>query len=318
MKLKQLEYLLKIVECGSITRAARELYISQPSLTKSIVSLEEEYNIQILIRKPRGVELTSDGKNFVYYARSVLAAANALEQNFTDMQGTPRSRLFLATQQLDFVHDLFFRTYLQNQDKRVHYNLVETDRNDVTRQVLSGNVDLGLLVRNVADAKTFLVNAEAKRLSVHSISRSGVYAAVGPYSPFYNRQIITFEEAENCPQLVLDMEAQATQNLYFDNVSNHFNTDKIIFVNSIRACEQFLVQSELLLFVAKWAEGCFRDPRIRVIPVEYSDGENPGEEINELLWIKRAGEPLNFTEYQFLRLLYHRFGKEEDLNELLP
>ena len=283
-----------------------------------LATLEEEYNIQILIRKPRGVELTSDGKNFVYYARSVLAAANALEQNFTDMQGTPRSRLFLATQQLDFVHDLFFRTYLQNQDKRIHYNLVETDRNDVTRQVLSGNVDLGLLVRNVADAKTFLVNAEAKRLSVHSISRSGVYAAVGPYSPFYNRQIITFEEAENCPQLVLDMEAQATQNLYFDNVSNHFNTDKIIFVNSIRACEQFLVQSDLLLFVAKWAEGCFRDPRIRVIPVEYSDGENPGEEINELLWIKRAGEPLNFTEYQFLRLLYHRFGKEEDLNELLP
>ena len=50
VKLKQLEYLLKIVECGSITKAARELYISQPSLTKSIVSLEEEYRIQILIR----------------------------------------------------------------------------------------------------------------------------------------------------------------------------------------------------------------------------------------------------------------------------
>ena len=318
VKLKQLEYLLKIVECGSITKAARELYISQPSLTKSIVSLEEEYKIQILIRKPRGVELTSDGKNFVYYARSVLAAANALEQNFTNLQGTPRSRLFLATQQLDFVHDLFFKTYLQNQDKRIHYNLVETDRNDVTRQVLSGNVDLGLLVRNVADAKTFLVNAEAKRLSVHSIGRSGVYAAVGPYSPFYNQKKITFEEAENCAQLVLDMEAQATQNLYFDNISNHFNTDKIIFVNSIVACERFLIQSDLLLFVAKWAEGCFRDPRIQVIPVEYEDGQTPGDDINELLWIKRAGEPLNFTEFHFLQLLYRRFGKEEELNELLP
>ena len=317
MKLKQLEYLLKIVECGSITKAARELYISQPSLTKSIVSLEEEYGIQILLRKPRGVELTADGKNFVYYARSVLAATNALTQNFANRPGTPRSRLFLATQQLDFVHDLFFKTYLQNQDKRIHYNLVETDRNDVARQVLSGNVDLGLLVRNKSDAKTFLVNAEAKRLSVNPIAHSGVYAAIGPYSPFYNRQRITFEEAENCPQIVLDMESQATQNLYFDNISNHFNTDKIIFVNSIVACERFLVQSELLLFVAKWAEGCFRDPRIRVIPVEYKDGGSPGEDINELLWIKRAGEPLNFTEHQFLQLLYRRFGKEDVLNEIL-
>ena len=209
MKLKQLEYLLKIVECGSITKAARELYISQPSLTKSIVSLEEEYNIQILLRKPRGVELTSDGKNFVYYARSVLAAANALEQNFTNLQGVPRSRLFLATQQLDFVHELFFKTYLQNQDKRIHYNLVETDRNDVTRQVLSGNVDLGLLVRNKSDAKTFLVNSEAKRLSIHLIERTGVYAAVGPFSPIYNRKAISYQEAEICPQIVLDMESQA-------------------------------------------------------------------------------------------------------------
>ena len=41
MKMKQLEYLIKIAECGSISKAAQELYISQPSLTKAISSLEE-------------------------------------------------------------------------------------------------------------------------------------------------------------------------------------------------------------------------------------------------------------------------------------
>lgn len=317
MKLKQLEYLLKIVECGSITKAARALYISQPSLTKSIVSLEEEYHIQILTRKARGVELTADGKNFLYYARSVLAAANALEQNFADLHKNPRSRLFLATQQLDFVHDLFFKTYLQNQDKRIHYNLVETDRNDVTRQVLNGYVDLGLLVRNKSDAKTFLVNSQAKRLSIHSIERTGVYAAVGPYSPFYRRKSISYREAASCPQLVLDMESQAKQNLYFDNINNYFNTDAIIFVNSIAACESILLQSDLLLFVAKWAGGCFKDSRIRVIPISDENGDLLEDDVNELLWIKRTGEPLSITEHQFLRLLYRHFGKEDALNELV-
>lgn len=317
MKLKQLEYLLKVVECGSITQAARELYISQPSLTKAIVSLEEEYHIQILIRKPRGVELTADGKSFVYYARSVLAACNALNQNFTDLRGTPRSRLFLATQQLDFVYDLFFRTYLQNQDKRIHYNLIETDRNDVTRQVLGGDADLGLLVRNSADAKTFLVNAKSQRLSVHPIDHSGVYAAIGPYSPFYDRKSITILEAQSCAQIVLDMETQAKQNLYFDNTDTFFNTDRIIFVNSIAACERFLVQSDMLLFVNKWAEGCFKDSRIQVVAVMGPDGQPYSENTNELLWIKRSGEPLNFTEYQFLQLLYRRFGKEEELQAAL-
>ncbi len=311
MKLKQLEYLLKVVECGSITQAARDLYISQPSLTKSIVSLEEEYKIQILLRKPRGVELTNDGKQFVYYARSILTAANALEKNFTDPQGIPRSRLFLATQQLDFVHDLMLQTYLQNTDKRIHYNLVETDRNDVVRQVLSSSVDLGLMVRNENDAKTFLVNAERKRLSIHAIAASGVYVAVGPHSPFYDRESLCLQEVESSAQIALDMEAQATQNLYFDNTRIHFNREKIIFVNSIAAAEKFLLRSDLVMFVAQWAKDCFHDPSIRIIPVA-----DAGEKSNELLWIKRAGEPLSSTEAQFLQLLYHHFGLESRLDEL--
>jgi len=312
VKLKQLEYLMKIVELGSISRAAQELYVSQPSLTKAISALEEEYKIEILVRKPRGIELTKAGKSFVYYARGVLAAAHTLELNFSETKTAPRSRLFLATQQLDFVYDLFYKTYLKNQDMQIHYNLVETDRNDVTRQVLNGNVDLGLLVRNESDAKTFMVNAESKRLSVHSIGRSGVYVAIGPHSPYYNRKSITIQETVTCSQIVLDMEAQAKQNLCFDNPSTHYNTNQIIFVNSIASCERFLVHSAMLMFIAKWAEGCFKDSRIRVIPVVDPEGKSL-DEVNELLWIKRIGEPLNFTEYEFLELLYQHFGKLDNL-----
>ena len=47
MQIQQLEYLMKVVECGSITRAAQQLFLSQPSLTKSISNLESEYHIKI-------------------------------------------------------------------------------------------------------------------------------------------------------------------------------------------------------------------------------------------------------------------------------
>ena len=46
MQLKELEYLLKTVECGSITKAAEQMFISQPTLTKNIQSLDNEYNIK--------------------------------------------------------------------------------------------------------------------------------------------------------------------------------------------------------------------------------------------------------------------------------
>ena len=73
----------------------------------------------------------------------------------------------------------------------------------------------------------------------------------------------------------------------------------------------------MLLFIAKWAEGCFKDPRIRIIPVVDEKNPKQFDEVNELLWIKRAGEPLYFTEYQFLQLLYQRFGNTDELDSMI-
>ncbi|MBQ7796748.1 MAG: LysR family transcriptional regulator [Lachnospiraceae bacterium] len=82
MQIKQLEYLVKIVENGSISKAAEQLYISQPNLTKAISNLEKEYGIRLFNRKARGVELTAEGKEFMRYARKVIAEADALDSNF--------------------------------------------------------------------------------------------------------------------------------------------------------------------------------------------------------------------------------------------
>lgn len=310
MTLKQLEYFLKIVQYGSISKAAPKLFISQPSLTKSISSLEEEYGIQLLIRKANGVELTTEGKSFYHYAHSVLTAVHALESNFSNKSSTGRSRLFIAAQQLDFIYDLILKTYYLNEDQDIHFNLVESDRNAVTRLVLDGKVNLGLLVRNVGDSKTHLWHTEAKRLNQYAIARAGVYVSVGPKSPYYDRRSLTFPEAENSVNVVLDMEDTAKQDMYFDTTSNHYNMKKLVFFNTISACEQFLLQSDALMYTAKWAIGCFRDPHIRTIPIIETSSDSPSLQ-NELFWIKRVGEPLTPTEMQFIQHLYRHFGLSE-------
>lgn len=308
MQLKQLEYLVKIAECGSITQASEQLYVSQPSLTKSIMNLEQEYGVQLLVRKPRGIELTADGRSFVHYARRVLTAANALESNFSGAQEAARSRLFLATQQLDFVYDLFLQTYADNQDRNVHYNLVETDRSDVTRQVLDGKADLGLLVRNMSDAKSFLWYTEAKHLDIYVLDQASCCAFVGPRSPYYSRTAISFFEASQCMTIALDMEPQAKQDLYFDNSDTHFNDGQMIFVNTISACERFLTNTDGLLYVSKWTIGCFQNPELHLLQIEQNASGNLLSD-NELLWLKRAGEQLNPTELQFIHHLYRYFNK---------
>ena len=122
----------------------------------STVSYTHLYGVQIFVRKPRGIELTDDGKDFVHYAKGVLTASQVLKQRFSSLAETDgrESRLFVGAQQLDFVYQMFLEIYEQNKDKNIHYNLVETDRNSVIEQVLHGAVDLGIFVRSSADDKT--------------------------------------------------------------------------------------------------------------------------------------------------------------------
>ena len=95
-------------------------------------------------------------------------------------------------------------------------------------------------------------------------------------------------------------------NYFFDRSKNHFNLNNITFFNSIRACEHFLLETDSLLFISKWTIGCFSGTPIRSVKVlpEQDGEESPN---TELIWIKRAGEPLNKIATQFVSNLQDHF-----------
>ena len=64
MTLTQLKYAITVAECGSMNEAAKELFISQPSLSSSIKDLETETGVQIFRRTNRGISLTPQGEEF--------------------------------------------------------------------------------------------------------------------------------------------------------------------------------------------------------------------------------------------------------------
>ena len=95
MTLQQLRYIIEIAQSGSISLAAQRLFITQPSLSKSVADLEKEMGITIFYRGSRGVMLSPDGVKFLAYARQVVEQADLLEQQYKF--GTPVRRVFAVS-----------------------------------------------------------------------------------------------------------------------------------------------------------------------------------------------------------------------------
>ena len=72
MQLHQLVYFIKVAEKGSINKAAEELFLSQPNLSQSIKSLEQEIGVPLFIRNNKGTTLTEDGKKLYEYASVII------------------------------------------------------------------------------------------------------------------------------------------------------------------------------------------------------------------------------------------------------
>lgn len=77
--LLQIEYFLKTVETGSISKAAAKLYISQPTISRSITALEREFGVQLLFRE-KAISLTGAGDRFYRHARILAQAASHLSE----------------------------------------------------------------------------------------------------------------------------------------------------------------------------------------------------------------------------------------------
>ena len=137
MRIQQLHYIIKIVETGSMNEAAKQLFITQPSLSNAVRDLEREMGIDIFIRNPKGITLTKDGVEFLSYARQVVEQTNLLEERYKSHTET-RELFSVSSQHYAFVvnafvsllkradmtrYELFLReTRLHNNSSRRHLN----------------------------------------------------------------------------------------------------------------------------------------------------------------------------------------------------
>lgn len=84
MTLQQLRYAIAVADCGSMNQAAAKLFISQPSLSEAVKELEREIGIRIFGRTNRGILVTTEGNEFLGYARQVVEQYRLMEQRYVE------------------------------------------------------------------------------------------------------------------------------------------------------------------------------------------------------------------------------------------
>lgn len=78
MSLTQLRYFVAVAEEGTVTRAARRCFVSQPPMSRQLRALEDELSVKLFERSAKGMQLSRAGERMLEQARRILALVEAL------------------------------------------------------------------------------------------------------------------------------------------------------------------------------------------------------------------------------------------------
>lgn len=97
MELRSIQYFVQVADEGSITRTAGKIGIAQPALTRHIQHLEAELGTQLLTRLPRGVRLTTSGRDFLDYARTIVLDVSRAREHVRGKAKAARGMVVMGT-----------------------------------------------------------------------------------------------------------------------------------------------------------------------------------------------------------------------------
>ena len=142
MNLKQLEAFVQVSESGSFSKAAKELFLTQPTISAHISSLEKELNVRLFIRNTKEVSLSDDGKDLYRYAKQITDLEKAIEERFYMDDGKHFITIAASTIPAQYLLPKVLMCYRERYPKE-QIKIMETDSSEVVTQVVDHMVDVG-------------------------------------------------------------------------------------------------------------------------------------------------------------------------------
>ena len=299
MTLQQLKYADAIADCGSISEAARRVFVTQPTLTESVRLLEEELRIAIFNRSSRGVSVTREGEEFLASARQILDDAARIQEKYTG-KAVRRPQFAVSCQHYAFAVEAFMEVVRACAAESYDFTIRETVTSEIIDDVARHRSEIGLIYlsrRNETPLRKILHREE---LEFEELFAAKPHVFLGKKHPLAKRKSVKPDELDGYPYLTYE---QGTENaLYFsEEIMPAIDRRKSIRVRD-RATMTKLVLGLDGFTVASGAHGKTYNEDIVSVPLKLDDEIRVG-------FIRRSGIPLSPEGTAFVSVVRNKFAE---------
>lgn len=239
MTLQYLKYLITVAEKGSITEAAKALFISQPSLSGAIKEVEKEAKITIFNRCRAGVALTTEGMEFLGYARQVVQQMDLLEAKYISNQPA-KQRFCVSTQHYTFAANAFVELVQRFGQERFEFILNETQTHQIIEDVRNRFSDLGVLYLSDSNENVLKKLFEEYNLTFVELFTAEPHIFIRKEHPLAEKKSVSLEDLKPYPRLSFVQGAYESSNFAEELFSNEY-AEKSIKVSDRAAIVNFMI-----------------------------------------------------------------------------
>lgn len=200
MRIQQLYYIIKIAETGSMNEAAKQLFITQPSLSNAVKDLEKEMGIDIFYRNPKGITLTKDGIEFLSYARQVVEQAELLEERYKKTD-SKRELFSVSSQHYAFVVNAFVSLLKKTNMENYELFLRETRTWEIIDDVKNFRSEIGVLFLNHFNRDVLLKLLDDNHLTYTPLFTAKPHVFVSKSNPLAQKETVTLSDLVDFPYL---------------------------------------------------------------------------------------------------------------------
>lgn len=307
MTFQQLAYVIEVSRCGSINKAAHNLFLSQSGISTAIRDLEDELGIHLFLRSNRGIEFTPEGEEFLGYAISLLQQKQRIESLYSGARSAPAPiRFSVSTQRYPFSEDAFLHLLAEVKDPAYSLSIREMGLDAVILDVCEHRADVGVIFICDETEKIVRRMMDTRNVEFHELANVAPCVYVRRGHPLTACSNLTEAKLEEYPYVFFEHDQGVAADFSEEYQLMHYQRpERNISVNSRTAAMNVLAATDAFTTGSGLLTEGLSDERVVSIPLMRKSDVHLG-------WVTVKNMKISPLTERFIQLLKQSVADSEN------